>query len=75
MGKTDVVILGAGVIGLSIALELEEAGYKVAIVAKDTPEDPNSTGFASPWAVSNPSLDSGTVQAVFGVHRVLPLAK
>ncbi len=48
----DVLILGAGVIGLSIALELKQAGYRVIIVAKDLPEDSFSTGFASPWAVS-----------------------
>lgn len=52
MSKYDVVILGAGVIGLSAALELVQAGYKVAIAAKDLPEDSNSFGFASPWAVS-----------------------
>ena len=29
-----------------------EQGYKVALVAKDMPEDAESVGFASPWAVS-----------------------
>jgi glycine/D-amino acid oxidase-like deaminating enzyme len=52
MSKYDAVILGAGVIGLSAALELVQAGYKVAMAAKDLPEDSNSFGFASPWAVS-----------------------
>jgi hypothetical protein len=50
--KYDVVILGAGVIGLSIALELENEGWKPAILARDLPDDTLSTGFASPWAVS-----------------------
>jgi len=49
--KYDVVILGAGVIGLSIALELENEGWRPAIVARDLPDDTFSTGFASPWAV------------------------
>ena len=53
MSKYDVVILGAGVIGLSAALELVQAGHKVAIAAKDLPEDSDSFGFASPWAVSS----------------------
>lgn len=49
--KYDVLVLGAGVIGLSSALDLVEAGYRVAVAAKDLPEDSFSTGFASPWAV------------------------
>lgn len=40
------------VIGLSTALELSGKGIKVAIVARDLPEDVGSVGFASPWAVS-----------------------
>lgn len=40
------------VIGLSTALELSGKGIKVAIVARDLPEDSGSVGFASPWAVS-----------------------
>ena len=50
--KPDIVVLGAGVIGLSVALELAAAGYSPAVVARDLPDDHTSTGFASPWAVS-----------------------
>jgi D-amino-acid oxidase len=54
---TDVVILGAGVIGLTIAHVLTEgigSGlFNVTIVARDMPEDLTSQGFASPWAVSH----------------------
>lgn len=50
--KYDIVMLGAGVIGLTIALELHGIGFQVAIAARDLPEDVFSTGFASPWAVS-----------------------
>lgn len=49
----DVVVLGAGVIGLSVALELESKGIRVGIVAKDFPTDIHSVGFASPWAGCN----------------------
>lgn len=51
----DVVVLGAGVIGLSVALELQSAGLKVAVVAKDLPGDINAVDYASPWAVSTSS--------------------
>jgi glutamyl-tRNA reductase len=47
-----VVIIGAGVIGLTIAHVLSsDDSYKITIVARDMPEDVNSQGFASPWAV------------------------
>ncbi|WVQ79487.1 hypothetical protein IAT38_001586 [Cryptococcus sp. DSM 104549] len=49
----DVVVLGCGVLGLSIAHELVNKGLKVAVVGKDLPEDLDSTGFASPWAGAN----------------------
>ena len=39
-------------IGLSAAIELKRKGLSVVIVAKDLPEDTESVGFASPWAVS-----------------------
>jgi glycine/D-amino acid oxidase-like deaminating enzyme len=40
------------VLGLSTAVELVERGIKVAIVGRELPEDLDSAGFASPWAVS-----------------------
>lgn len=46
----DVGIIGAGVIGLTSALSLARAGYKVAIVARDLPGDDN-IDWASPWYV------------------------
>ncbi|RSH93947.1 hypothetical protein EHS25_006600 [Saitozyma podzolica] len=49
----DAVVLGAGVLGLSSALELAEKGLRVVVVARDLPEDLTSTGFASPWAGAN----------------------
>ncbi|ODO05717.1 hypothetical protein I350_04777 [Cryptococcus amylolentus CBS 6273] len=53
MSQYDIVVIGSGVVGLSTARELDNRGYRVAIVAKDLPEDATSTGFASPWAGCN----------------------
>ncbi|WWC93116.1 uncharacterized protein L201_008083 [Kwoniella dendrophila CBS 6074] len=52
-GNYDAVILGCGILGLSIATELQKKGLKIALVGKDLPEDIDSTGFASPWAGAN----------------------
>ncbi|WWC90317.1 uncharacterized protein L201_005250 [Kwoniella dendrophila CBS 6074] len=49
----DAVVLGSGVVGLSIALEVQSRGIKVAVVARDLAEDSDSFGFASPWAGCN----------------------
>ncbi|WVR08322.1 hypothetical protein IAU60_005375 [Kwoniella sp. DSM 27419] len=51
--RYDAVVLGCGVIGLSIAHELTKRGIKVAVVGKELPEDVESSGFASPWAGAN----------------------
>ncbi|GAA6008714.1 hypothetical protein JCM10207_001695 [Rhodosporidiobolus poonsookiae] len=51
--SAQVVVLGAGVIGLSAALALGEKGYTVHVVARDLPTDTASQGFASPWAGAN----------------------
>nr|ALM22238.1 D-amino acid oxidase [Sporobolomyces roseus] len=62
-----VVVLGAGVIGLTCALSLVEQGYTVHVVARDLPEDTDSTAFASPWAGANvcpfKSLEEGPREA------------
>ncbi|CDU23589.1 related to D-amino-acid oxidase [Sporisorium scitamineum] len=51
--QTHVVVLGAGVLGLTNAFELRERGYKVTIFARDLPQDSFSQTFASPWAGAN----------------------
>ncbi|GAA5857396.1 hypothetical protein JCM8547_002258 [Rhodosporidiobolus lusitaniae] len=48
-----VVVLGAGVIGLSAALHLARKGYAVHVIARDLPQDLTSQTFASPWAGAN----------------------
>ena len=35
--KVDVLILGAGIIGLSMAVELQKAGRKVLVIDKSEP--------------------------------------
>ncbi|BEJ11518.1 hypothetical protein CspHIS471_0109400 [Cutaneotrichosporon sp. HIS471] len=49
----DVVVLGAGVLGLATADALSATGLRVAILARDLPEDVDSAAFASPWAGAN----------------------
>lgn len=54
MTSTEIVIIGAGVIGLSIAHVLAtntSRAFNIKIVARDMPDDLNSPAFASPWAV------------------------
>jgi D-amino-acid oxidase len=46
--KPHVVVLGAGVTGLTSALFLAEAGYEVTIIAAHLPED-RSLEYTSPW--------------------------
>lgn len=53
--QQHIVVVGAGVIGLTNAYELRERGYKVTILARDMPHDGFSRTFASPWAVSLPA--------------------
>lgn len=46
----EVVVVGAGVIGLSCALTLSEAGHKVKVIASHFPADPLTAKYTSPWA-------------------------
>ena len=45
----DVVVVGAGVIGLSAAIRLQEAGLSVRVVARDLPPDTTSGVAAAIW--------------------------
>lgn len=45
-----VVIIGAGVIGLSTAISIREKGYDVTLLAQYLPGDPKNIGYTSPWA-------------------------
>ncbi|CCF49401.1 hypothetical protein NDA11_006915 [Ustilago hordei] len=82
--NTHIVVLGAGVLGLTNAFELRERGYKVTILARDLPQDSFSQTFASPWAGANwcsfatlqdkPSQrrDAITFQKWLQLHKQLP---
>lgn len=48
--KCDVVVVGAGIVGLACSLFLADKGYSVVVVARDFPGD-DTTAFASPWSV------------------------
>ncbi|KAJ2759404.1 hypothetical protein H4S06_002245 [Coemansia sp. BCRC 34490] len=63
--KRSVVVVGAGIIGLSSALKLQESGqYNVTVIAEHTPNEiangkRPSADWASPWAAANWSPWSG----------------
>ena len=42
-GSDRVVVVGAGVIGLSCALRLLEAGHRVDVLARDLPQETTSS--------------------------------
>ncbi|KAI8144782.1 hypothetical protein BJV82DRAFT_512735 [Fennellomyces sp. T-0311] len=46
----NVHVIGAGVIGLSTAVALQMKGYRVTVLAKHFPGDPNNIEYTSPWA-------------------------
>jgi D-amino-acid oxidase len=53
----DVVIVGAGVIGLSCAMRLQQAGLRVAVVAADEPELTTSWVAAAVWYPTHTDAD------------------
>ncbi|KAG6808549.1 hypothetical protein H0H92_003759 [Tricholoma furcatifolium] len=49
--KKDVVVLGAGVIGLTTAVKIQESGkYSVSLLAEVLPTDEKTTKYTSHWA-------------------------
>lgn len=52
MTETRVTVLGAGVVGLTTALQLSKKGYSITVVAKHMPGD-YDIEYASPWAGAN----------------------
>jgi D-amino-acid oxidase len=48
-GRSRVIVVGAGVIGLSSAVRLLEAGHRVDVVARDLPRETTSAVAAAIW--------------------------
>ncbi|KAG9078255.1 hypothetical protein FS749_009768 [Ceratobasidium sp. UAMH 11750] len=46
----DIVVLGAGVVGLSTALKLQDRGYNCTIISEYLPGDKKTIEYTSPWA-------------------------
>lgn len=63
------------VLGLATADALTEAGLKVAILARDLPEDLDSAGFASPWAVCIVTLLARSLARSLTLGRQLVLVR
>jgi len=61
--RKKVIVLGAGVVGLTTALKIQEAGgnYDVTLISEVLPSDPKNIKYTSHWAgahhVLNPTTD------------------
>lgn len=44
-----VAVIGAGVIGLTSAICLQDAGYQVTIITKEMPQDTTSSAAGAVW--------------------------
>ena len=67
--ETDVVIIVAGVVGASIALELQRSGRTVLVVDKGESVGGGSTSASSALIRFNYSTRSGVVAAWESFHR------
>ncbi|KAI8972098.1 FAD dependent oxidoreductase [Pilobolus umbonatus] len=76
---SDIVVLGAGVIGLTTALFLQQRGYQVAVIAKHVPGD-MSIEYTSPYAGAHwrsfATHDNKLLQRIESVtyHRLMSLS-
>jgi D-amino-acid oxidase len=57
VGMVDVVVVGAGVCGLTSAIRLQQAGASVAVVAADPPEHTVSAVAAAVWYPTHTAAD------------------
>jgi len=63
MNKTEISIIGAGIVGLSSAINLVKRGSKVTLIEKDLKGQPASYGNAS-W-LSSPSITPVLMPGMF----------
>jgi D-amino-acid oxidase len=49
MEQSPIVVVGAGVVGLSVAVRLAEAGYRVQVLAREMPLETTSARAAAIW--------------------------
>ncbi|PAV20663.1 D-amino-acid oxidase [Pyrrhoderma noxium] len=47
---STVIVLGAGVVGLSTAIKIQESGHSVTIVAETFPDEPKNIRYTSWWS-------------------------
>ncbi|KAH6909425.1 D-amino-acid oxidase [Coprinopsis sp. MPI-PUGE-AT-0042] len=65
----SIVVLGAGVIGLTTALKLQEEGYRVTIIAEIFPTDPKNAKYTSQWAGAHHVSFSATEDSRHALDR------
>ena len=51
----EIIVIGSGVIGLSAALRLQQAGYQARILTRELPQATTSVAAGAMWSAS--SLD------------------
>jgi D-amino-acid oxidase len=64
----DVAVVGAGVIGLTTAVQLAEAGWNVHVLTKDLPMRTTSAAAGAIWAAPYLVRSHGVLQ---GGHRLV----
>jgi glycine oxidase len=72
MNSWDVIIAGAGIIGVSLALELRERGAKVLVLDKGDPGNEASSAAAGMLAPSDPETPAGLRPLATESARMFP---
>jgi glycine oxidase len=68
----DVIIAGAGIIGISLALELHERGARVLVLERGEPGSQASSAAAGMLAASDPETPSALRELAFESARIFP---